>query len=138
MGTIRTVHHWLWHIEKTIEKQRAYEQLTFKADGTFCGRRKWQSRQVATSRASAFGSSTIYSILLGEDIPRLARYNLPRNPYFGRLRGADYGHLKEVLVQLLVSGYLTRPAGAYITIKTTPKSEEILVHDAVFEIKRRQ
>ena len=37
-----------WHIEKTIEKQRAYEQLTFNADGTFCGRRKWQSRQVVT------------------------------------------------------------------------------------------
>ena len=24
-----------WHYEKTIEKQRAYEQLTFNADGLF-------------------------------------------------------------------------------------------------------
>ena len=68
----------------------------------------------------------------------MARYDLSRNPYFGWLRGADYGHLKEVLEQLLVSGHLIRPAGAYITIRTTPKSEEILSHDAVFKMKRRQ
>ena len=37
-----------WHYEKTIEKQRAFEQLTFNADGTLSGRRKWQSRQVVT------------------------------------------------------------------------------------------
>ena len=37
-----------WHYEKTIEKQRAYEQLTFNADGTLSGRRKWQSRQLVT------------------------------------------------------------------------------------------
>lgn len=37
-----------WHYKKTIEKQRAFEQLTFNADGTLCGWRKWQSRQVVT------------------------------------------------------------------------------------------
>ena len=37
-----------WHYEKIIEKQRAFEQLTFNADGTLSGRRKWQSRQVVT------------------------------------------------------------------------------------------
>ena len=37
-----------WHYEKTIEKQRAFEQLTFNADGTLSGQRKWQSRQVVT------------------------------------------------------------------------------------------
>jgi hypothetical protein len=37
-----------WHYEKTIEKQRALEQLTFNADGTLSGLRKWQSRQVVT------------------------------------------------------------------------------------------
>ncbi len=37
-----------WHFEKTIEKQRAYEQLTFNADGTLSGRRKWQSRLLVT------------------------------------------------------------------------------------------
>ena len=37
-----------WHYEKVGEKQRAFEQLTFNADGTLCGRRKWQSRQVVT------------------------------------------------------------------------------------------
>ena len=37
-----------WHYEKTIEKQRAFEQLTFNADGTLSGLRKWQSRQVVT------------------------------------------------------------------------------------------
>ena len=37
-----------WHYEKTIEKQRAFEQLTFSADGTLSGMRKWQSRQVVT------------------------------------------------------------------------------------------
>ena len=37
-----------WHYEKTIEKQRAFEQLTFNADGTLIGRRKWESRQVVT------------------------------------------------------------------------------------------
>ena len=37
-----------WHYEKTIEKQRTFEQLTFNADGTLSGRRKWQSRQVVT------------------------------------------------------------------------------------------
>lgn len=35
-----------WHYEKTLEKQRAYEQLTFNADGTLSGRRKWQSRKI--------------------------------------------------------------------------------------------
>ncbi|MBQ9638570.1 MAG: hypothetical protein IJV22_03315 [Bacteroidales bacterium] len=135
MGTIRTVHHWLWHIEKTIEKQRTYEQLTFKADGTFCGRRKWQSRQVGRAPLDPPPSTASCS---ARTFHGWRDTISPHNPYFGRLRGADYGHLKEVLVQLLVSGYLTRPAGAYITIKTTPKSEEILVHDAVSKIKRRQ
>ena len=47
-----------WHYEKTIEKQRVFEQLTFFAEqsgkaernagGTFSGRRKWQSRQVVS------------------------------------------------------------------------------------------
>ena len=37
-----------WHYEKSIEKQRAFEQLTFNADGTLSGLRKWQSRQVVT------------------------------------------------------------------------------------------
>jgi len=37
-----------WHYEKSIEKQRAFEQLTFNADGTFSGQRKWQMRQVVT------------------------------------------------------------------------------------------
>ena len=37
-----------WHYEKTIEKQRAFEQLTFNVDGTLSGLRKWQSRQVVT------------------------------------------------------------------------------------------
>ena len=37
-----------WHYEKTIEKQRAFERLTFNADGTLSGMRKWQSRQVVT------------------------------------------------------------------------------------------
>ena len=35
-----------WHIERIVDKQRAFEQLTFNADGTLSGRRKWQSRQV--------------------------------------------------------------------------------------------
>ncbi len=37
-----------WHYEKVGEKQRAFERLTFNADGTLSGQRKWQSRQVVT------------------------------------------------------------------------------------------
>ena len=37
-----------WHYEKTIERQRAFEQLMFNANGTLSGQRKWQSRQVVT------------------------------------------------------------------------------------------
>ena len=37
-----------WHYEEVGEKQRAFEQLTFNADGTLSGRRKWQARQVVT------------------------------------------------------------------------------------------
>ena len=37
-----------WHIERIGDKQRAFEQLTFNADGTLSGLRKWQSRQVLT------------------------------------------------------------------------------------------
>jgi len=37
-----------WHIERIADQQRAFEQLTFNADGTLGGRRKWQSRQVVT------------------------------------------------------------------------------------------
>ena len=37
-----------WHYEKTIEEQRAFEQLTFNADGTLSGWRKWQARKVVT------------------------------------------------------------------------------------------
>ena len=37
-----------WHYEKVGDTQRAFEQLTFNADGTLSGRRKWQSRQVVT------------------------------------------------------------------------------------------
>ena len=37
-----------WHYESISEKQRVFEQLTFKADGSFNGQRKWQARQVVT------------------------------------------------------------------------------------------
>jgi len=37
-----------WHIERISEKQRFFEQLTFNADGTLTGKRKWQMRQLVT------------------------------------------------------------------------------------------
>lgn len=37
-----------WHYEKIGERQRYFERLTFNADGTLSGRRKWQARQVVT------------------------------------------------------------------------------------------
>ena len=37
-----------WHYEKVGEKQRFFEQLTFKNDGTFMGMRKWQTRKLVT------------------------------------------------------------------------------------------
>ena len=37
-----------WHIERISEKQRFFEQLTFNADGTLKGKRKWQMRQLVT------------------------------------------------------------------------------------------
>ena len=37
-----------WHYEKVGEEQRVFEQLTFNADGTLGGLRKWQVRQVVT------------------------------------------------------------------------------------------
>ena len=37
-----------WHIERIGDKQRTFEQLTFNADGTLNGLRKWQLRQVVT------------------------------------------------------------------------------------------
>lgn len=37
-----------WHYEKSLDKQRAFEQLTFNVDGTLNGQRKWQIRQVVT------------------------------------------------------------------------------------------
>jgi len=37
-----------WHYEKTSDKKRAFEQLTFNADGTLSGLRRWQSRQLVT------------------------------------------------------------------------------------------
>ena len=37
-----------WHIERIGDKQRVFEQLTFNADGTLTGLRKWQTRQVVT------------------------------------------------------------------------------------------
>ena len=47
-----------WYYEETIEKQRAFERITFfagqsgkaerNADGTLNGRRKWQSRKIVT------------------------------------------------------------------------------------------
>ena len=37
-----------WHIERIGDKQRVFEQLTFNADGTLKGLRKWQTRQLVT------------------------------------------------------------------------------------------
>lgn len=37
-----------WHYEKSLDIQRAFEQLTFNADGTLSGLRRWQKRQVVT------------------------------------------------------------------------------------------
>lgn len=37
-----------WHIEHIDNKQRIFEQLTFNADGTLIGLRKWQTRQIVT------------------------------------------------------------------------------------------
>ena len=35
-----------WHYEKIGERQRYFERLTFKEDGTFTGYRKWQCREL--------------------------------------------------------------------------------------------
>ena len=53
-----------WHYEKVGEKQRAFEQLTFNADGTLSGRRKWQLRQAVT-----IGGQEQYTDW--EDIPQM-------------------------------------------------------------------
>ena len=37
-----------WHIERIGDKQRTFEQLTFNADGTLSGLRKWQTRKFVT------------------------------------------------------------------------------------------
>ena len=37
-----------WHYEKIGERQRYFERLTFKDDGTFTGFRKWQCRELVT------------------------------------------------------------------------------------------
>ena len=37
-----------WHNESVNDKLRFYEQLTFNADGTLTGMRKWQSRNLVT------------------------------------------------------------------------------------------
>ena len=37
-----------WHVEYVKEKSRFFEQLTFNADGTFTGMRKWQIRELVT------------------------------------------------------------------------------------------
>ena len=37
-----------WHIERIGERQRFFERLTFEADGTLTGLRKWQKRRAVT------------------------------------------------------------------------------------------
>ena len=37
-----------WHIERIGERQRFFERLTFEADGTLTGLRKWQKRSAVT------------------------------------------------------------------------------------------
>ena len=37
-----------WHYENIGDRQRVFEQLTFNADGTLKGLRKWQTRQLVT------------------------------------------------------------------------------------------
>lgn len=37
-----------WYYENTSDKHRFHEQLTFKADGTLTGIRKWQGRSLVT------------------------------------------------------------------------------------------
>ena len=39
-----------WHFEKIGEKQRYFERLTFQADGTLTGMRKWQKRELVIGR----------------------------------------------------------------------------------------
>lgn len=37
-----------WHVEYVKDKGRFFERLTFSADGTFTGMRKWQTRELVT------------------------------------------------------------------------------------------
>ena len=37
-----------WHYEKNSDTQRYFERLTFQADGTLTGMRKWQTRKLVT------------------------------------------------------------------------------------------
>ena len=37
-----------WHVEYIKDKGRFFERLTFSADGTFTGMRKWQTRKLVT------------------------------------------------------------------------------------------
>lgn len=38
----------MWHVEYVKEKGRFFERLTFNADGTFTGMRKWQIRELVS------------------------------------------------------------------------------------------
>ena len=42
-----------WHIEGIGDKQRYFEQLTFNADGTLSGMRKWQTRELVSINGEA-------------------------------------------------------------------------------------
>ena len=41
-----------WHYENISDTQRYFERLTFQADGTLTGMRKWQTRKFVTIEAS--------------------------------------------------------------------------------------
>lgn len=89
-----------WHYEKTLEKQRAFEQLTFNADGTLSGRRKWQARQVVTIDGQEQYTDW-------EDIPDM-------NGTF-KVHGSSFG--KEIAVAWAKTESFSMPYGM---MKTTP------------------
>ena len=43
-----------WHYENITDKQRFFERLTFQADGTLTGMRRWQKRSLVTINGNQY------------------------------------------------------------------------------------
>ena len=78
------------------------------------------------SSGQRYGIQAIVDGVHGSESVKVQKFQLQKNPYYGRLKGQSLVRLRQLVNDLLVRDYLDLTGGNYPVLKLTAKGEEFL------------